>query len=252
MKYHQTLFALVIVFCFACKKASVTVASVNSDAPQNMQASHACPVIDPSDFVEHPTNPYFPLIPGTTFHYINKVLDGKSITSEHVKVMVTSDKKIILGVSCVVVHDAATVDGKISEDTYDWYAQDKHSNLWYFGENTKSRTDSGWSTEGSWQAGVNGGCAGIAMWAHPEQHLGQRYYQEFLKGEAEDQAEVVDTNGTAKVYYGTFTHCIVTKETTRLEPGVVEHKYYYAGVGQVLTTLTKGGKEREELINITH
>ena len=34
---------------------------------------------------------------------------------------------------------------------------------------------------------------------------------------------------------GTFDHCLETYEITGLEPGALEHKYYSAGVGNVLT-----------------
>src|SRR5205085_1841907 len=100
--------------------------------------------------------------------------------------------------------------GKVTEDTYDWYAQDKHGNVWYMGEATRERTNNGWSTEGSWEAGVNGACAGIIMWAHPEQHIGEDYYQEYKKGEAEDQAKVISTDNTVDVAYGTFNNCVHT------------------------------------------
>jgi hypothetical protein len=74
----------------------------------------------------------------------------------------------------------------------------------------RHETDTGWSTEGSWEAGVDGGCAGILMWAHPPAHMGEIYYQEFEHGTAEDQAKVIDINSTVTVAYGTFKHCVHT------------------------------------------
>jgi hypothetical protein len=64
-----------------------------------------------------------------------------------------------------VVHDQVSRDG---EDTYDWYAQDKDGNVWYFGEDTKE-FEGGQvvSTEGSWEAGKDGALPGIVMEADP-------------------------------------------------------------------------------------
>jgi hypothetical protein len=38
-----------------------------------------------------------------------------------------------------------------------------------------------------------------------------------------------------KVPEGTFAHCLETEEITGLEPGALEHKFYSAGLGNVLT-----------------
>jgi hypothetical protein len=47
--------------------------------------------------------------------------------------------------------------GILTEETYDWFAQDKDGNVWYFGEDSKEFEDGRLvSTEGSWEAGVNG------------------------------------------------------------------------------------------------
>ena len=121
--------------------------------------------------------------------------------------------------------------------------------FWYFGEDTKARTDTGWTTEGSWEAGKNDAKPGIAMFAHPGYVKGKTYYQEYQYGVAEDQAQVLNTNSSATVPYGNFDNCVETKEFTRLDPKDIEHKFYAAGVGQLLTT---SKTETEQLISITH
>lgn len=73
-----------------------------------------------------------------------------------------------------------------------------------------------------------------------------------MPGIAEDQAQVINTNSTVTVPYGTFTNCVKTKEFTSLEPGVVEYKYYAADVGLIKTEMTAGGDELEVLTGITH
>ena len=54
----------------------------------------------------------------------------------HTEFFVTHNTKVILGVTCVEVHDTVHLDGKLAEDTVDWFAQDAAGNVWYFGENT--------------------------------------------------------------------------------------------------------------------
>ncbi|WP_439882260.1 hypothetical protein ACSX1A_03665 [Pontibacter sp. MBLB2868] len=209
--------------------------------------------INPANFVTVIDNPYFPLKPGYTYFYINTSSEKGEKTTEYIKVYVTHQTKEILGVTCRVVHDVATEkDGTVIEDTYDWYAQDKKGNVWYFGEYTKAYEDGEVSTEGSWQAGVDGAKPGIIMWANPRDHIGQTYYQEFYPGEAEDQAKVLPSKRSVKVPYGIFHKCLTTEEFTALEPDVLERKSYAKGIGMVLAQAIKGGKEREVLVKITH
>jgi hypothetical protein len=255
MKSHQTLVLLIFGVSFAaCKKESPIQSMSNASSQQNAVTAgcNTCRDVDPSDFVKGVDNPYYPLKPGTSLHYVNKsVEDGDLIISRNI-VTITSRIKHILGVPCTVVHDQVITKGKVTEDTYDWFAQDKHGNVWYFGEATKALTNHGWSTEGSWEAGVDGGCAGIIMWAHPEAHIGQIYYQEFEHGTAEDQAKVISTNNTVTVDYGTYNNCVHTQEFSRLEPGVIDNKYYAKGIGEIKQVTRKGAQEFQQLVNITH
>src|SRR2546422_3938590 len=122
------------------------------------------PTIDPANFQVAVDNPYLPLVPGTTFKLIEK--KGKRVSEN--EVTVTHDTKTIMGVTCVVVHDVVKEGGVLKEDTYDWYAQDKQGNVWYFGEDTKEFLPHGKvDTEGSWEAGVANNQPGIIMPARP-------------------------------------------------------------------------------------
>jgi hypothetical protein len=82
--------------------------------------------------------------------------------------------------------------------------------------------------------GVDGALPGIVMWAEPEVD-GQRYYQEYYPGEAEDVGEVILIGLTMKVEAGSFEDCIETHDTSTLERSADEHKYYCPGVGNVLS-----------------
>ena len=155
------------------------------------------------------------------------------------------------GVTTTIVHDQAFENGVLVEDTLDYYAQDLDGNVWYFGEDSKE-IPSG-STEGSWRAGVDDADAGFIMLANPQP--GDRYYQEFARNVAEDQAKVLTLYGSVCVPYQEPDFCpdhlLVTKETTRFDPGVVENKYYAAGIGFIRGEMVKGGDEHTELVNIT-
>ena len=203
---------------------------------------------DPNNFVKKIDNPYFPLKPGTTFIYRGET-EG---TPTRDVTIVTHQTKEILGVTTTVVHDRVYEDGILSEDTLDWYAQDKQGNVWYFGEDTKELDENGnvVSTEGTWLAGVNGAEPGIVMLAHP--HKGDKYQQEFATGVAEDMAQVLGFKNSLCVRYGCFKHVLVTKEWTPLEPGVVENKYYAKGIGFIYSEMVKGGDETLELVRIRH
>jgi hypothetical protein len=205
--------------------APANEAAGSSSKSGNDKASEAySPNIDPANFVNGIDNKYFPLDPGTTFVY-----EGNAQRDE---MAVTSDTKKIMGVECVVVDDRGWENGKLIEQTYDWYAQDKKGNVWYFGEDTKEYENGKVvSTKGSWEGGVDGAKPGIIMQADPK--VGQSYRQEYYVGKAEDMAKVVSLNESATVPYGSFDHVLVTKEFTPLEPGYVEHKYYAPGIGQV-------------------
>ena len=200
-----------------------------------MQASYSLS-IKPSDFTTKIDNKYFPLKPGTTFVYRGKTADA----IEGDIVAVTPDTKNIMGVECVIVNDKVTEDGKLTEQTYDWYAQDNKGNVWYFGEDSKEYENGKVkSTEGSWEAGKHGAKPGIIMPASPK--VGETYRQEYLVGQAEDMARIL-----------TFHNVLVTDEWTPLEKNVAEQKYYAPGVGNVLELATKGPKERLELIDVKH
>lgn len=192
------------------------------------------PAIDPTNFTHVITNPYFPLVPGTIFNSIEK--DGRE--TREVKTTVTHDTKTIMGVKCVVVRDTVSAGGKVLEDTFDWYAQDKQGAVWYFGEATKEfKTGGRVITEGSWEAGVKGAQPGIIMPAHPKP--GEPYRQEFLAGEAEDMGQVVADGETVTVPAGTYKDCVKTKDWSLLESGH-EHKWYAKGIGFVRAESSSG------------
>jgi hypothetical protein len=247
--------AFVILFVAGC----ATNGSVNAGADQSQSGAGsgsprdlpqgAEPVnLDPKDFTTRIDNPYWPMDPGTRWTYRETDKGGAQL-----KVVVTvSDqtKKIANGVTARVVRDTATEDGKIIEDTIDWYAQDREGNIWYLGENT-AEFENGklMSREGSFEAGVDGAKPGVIMPAHPQD--GMHYRQEYYKGKAEDNGEVLSTNEKVRSPFGQFDNALLTKDTITIEPNVLEYKLYAKGIGPVVALGVSGGPgSREYLINL--
>ena len=216
---------------------------VRQESCQKLGPEPYDPVIDPDNFTTTIDNPYFPLVPGTTFTYLTPNGVAKDVFA------VTHDTRVIHGVTCVQVHDSVFNHEIITEDTLDFFAQDKEGNVWYFGENTAEFVKGLISTiEGSFLAGVNNDKPGIIMKAQPA--IGNFYRQEFSLGNAEDFAQTIGLNSRVVVPYGTFSNCLKSQETTPLEPDALEDKYYAPGVGNVLTVDLVTG-ERDELVSIT-
>src|SRR3954447_2096103 len=201
----------------------------------------------PKDFVNEVDNRYFPLEQGSQWVY-RGVEDGEP--SRDV-VTVTDQTIVIQGVRCTVAHDDLYISGKLEETTDDWYAQDRGGTVWYFGEDTKELDSNGnvTSTEGSWKSGVDGARAGIIMPAHPR--VGDAYRQEFYAGHAEDFAKILDLKAPVSVPFGSFKKTLRTKESSPLEPGIVDNKYYAKGVGMVKELTVKGGTDHAELVSMT-
>ena len=200
--------------------------------------------IKPADFSSVVDNPFFPMLPGTTWQYLETTPDGKQTDV----VEVLDQRRTVMGVDTIVVHDVATnEDGDVMEDTYDWYSQDSAGNVWYFGEDTTAYDEGTTSKEGSWEAGVDGALPGIVMQAEPTVSS-TGYRQEFLAGTAEDMGQVIADSGTITVPYGTFDDIIHTRDWSPVEPDVVEEKIYARSVGVVHEETVSPPEDHEEVV----
>jgi hypothetical protein len=226
----------------ACGGSGGTGAAVASPAslPQGGEQVR----LDPADFTVDITHRFWPMKPGDRWVY--EETDGEgAVTHDEVTVLDRTEK--IDGIEARVVHDLATQDGVTVEDTTDWYAQDSRGNLWYFGEKTASyQNGTVTSTSGSWTAGKDGAQAGIILPAVPR--VGMTYRQEYRKDQAEDRALILSTSEQAQTESGTYKDALLTRDTTPLEPDLVELKWYVPGVGPVLTLTPSGEVSREQLV----
>lgn len=230
--YFLLLIGVFSLFMFSC----------SDDECTGLFDEYYAPVIDPDNFKDGVDHEYYPLNVGTVYTYEGQTEDGTEITT----VTVTSETKVIMGVTCMVVNDRVELDGELIENTNDWFAQDMDGNVWYMGEYSEEWEDGKLeSTEGSWEAGVNGAYPGIIMPANPI--LGIPYRQEYYYDKAEDWGNVVELGVSVEVPYGTFTNCIKTDDWNALEPGIVENKYYAPGIGVVKEEVV----DDEEIVVLT-
>jgi hypothetical protein len=204
------------------------------------------PHIDPHTFSARISNPWFPLPVGATFIYVG-TKDGKTALDV---MQVSSHTRRIDRVRTRVVNDRLFLAGRLAERTADYYAQDRCGDVWYFGEDTATIDAQGRVIDrsGSFHAGRHGAQPGVFMQRHPV--IGRWFRQEWYRGQAEDRYRLLRRNAYVKTRYLRSHHALLTEERTRLEPGVIDHKYYVAGVGTVKETTVRGGAETDQLVDI--
>jgi hypothetical protein len=227
---------------------SLVIASVlAAAAPSGQQAAALrppIPLFDPVGCTSVVDNPYFPLRPGTVLVYETRV--GK--TTDVDTVVVTRQTRTVLGVAAVVVRDRAYRDGKLVEESFDWYVQDRKGAVWSLGEDTKDLRDGEVvSTAGSWEAGKDSACAGIVMPAILE--VGMEYRKAYRRGRVEELAEVRNLDSKATVLNDTFTACVETNEWSALDRNDRERRVYAPGLGLVVRS-TPGGADRTRLVKL--
>jgi hypothetical protein len=241
------LVALLATLATGCSggESSSTAAATENEIAQTLPRGGDPVQLEPADFTTEIDNPYWPIAPGSRWVYRETDAEG---ALQRVEVTVTDRKKTITGIDALVVHDQVTERGELIEDTLDWYAQDTEGNVWYFGEDTTEfENGKPKSKEGSWEHGVDGAQAGIIVPADPRPGLA--YREEFYEGHAEDAAEILTLDAAAEVPFGAFENLLQTRNTTPLEPNLVEEKFYARGIGVVLALTVSGGTDREELVS---
>ena len=202
----------------------------------------------PGDFVRHVDNPWFPLKPGTVLTYKGH---DEGIPARDV-LRVTQRTKRIMGIRTTVILDRVYKRGRLAERTHDYYAQDRRGNVWYLGEDTATFKRNGQveSREGSFRAGRDGARGGIFMPAHPKP--GDGGWQEYYVGHAQDRFRILSKHIHVRTPAVSSRHAMLIRETTPLEPGVLDHKIYVRGIGTVRERTVKGGHERFGLVSIRH
>lgn len=200
--------------------------------------------LSPADFSTTITNTYLSLPIGLTLVYEAQTDEGL----EKNEITITGETKNILGVDTLVYHDTVWLNDQIHEETWDYLAQHKNGDVWYFGEDVDNYDKNGVLVNhgGSWIAGENGAIPGF--WVKQNPKVGEIYRQEYYPGEAEDMATVLSLNETVAVPYGTFTNCLKTHDWTPLDPAALENKYYCPQVHAVVLEEDIASGEKVELV----
>jgi hypothetical protein len=245
---HKTVSLLAAAaLASGCGTAAAQPATTDSAARAHKPAPPPLPP-PPGDFVRTIDNPWFPLQPGTVLTYKGH---DEGIPARDV-LRVTHRTKRIQGIRTTVILDRVYKRGRLAERTHDYYAQDRKGNVWYLGEDTATLKRNGQveSREGSFRAGRDGARGGIFMPAHPKP--GDGGWQEYYVGHAQDRYRILNKHTRLHTPAVSSRHAMLIRETTPLEPGVVDHKIYVRGVGTVRERTVKGGRERYELVSIRH
>lgn len=247
MRTKIAIAASTLLMAGAVGTAAAATSAPSLAAPAASPA-HAARAVDPARFQNSKANLYFPLTPGTVFHY--RGVDGKQHFRE--RLAITHRTKRIQGVRTQVISDVLRrSDGSLAEKTSDWYAADDAGNVWYFGERTATYDRHGHvkSREGSWQAGRHGAVAGLIMPDNPRPT--DAYRQEYQRSAAEDQAWVVQRGFSATVAYGKVHHVVRSLEWSRLEKDVVSVKFYGPHLGIIREGDMAGGSESFQLVAVS-
>jgi hypothetical protein len=179
---------------------------------------------DKQDLVTTGKNPYFVLEPG--FYTIMEAGDERIVHT------VLFETKMVDGVETRVVEEKETKADKLIEVSRNYFVISKRTNsVYYFGEEVDIYKNGKISShEGSWLAGVKGAKYGLMMPGTPL--VKGKYYQEIAPGQAMDRAEIISLTETMVTPAGTFKNCLVTEETSAMEPDKM-NKYYATGIGQI-------------------
>ncbi len=186
---------------------------------------------------------YFILEPG-----FKLVFRGKENGGTTALIITVLDRtETIDGTKTRIVEERESHNGKLVEVSRNFFAMDSQNNdVYYFGEDVDMyKNGKVVNHEGSWRSGMDGAHYGLFMSGHPK--VGDAYFQEQAPGNALDQVTHTSVTKTVKTPAKTFKNCLVIKETTPLEPGVVAWKTFAPGVGIIvdgnlrLTSYT-GGK----------
>ncbi len=177
------------------------------------------------------TNPYLPL--ASLKQDIIEGSEGGKKTRVERTALPKKHRTFTIGgeeVDTLVVEDRAFEDGKLAEVALDYFAQDDHGTVYYFGEDVDEyQNGKVVSHEGSWLLGRDTPVPGIMMPAHPK--VGDKFKSEDVSKEISEADEVVSVSETVTVPAGTYKNCVKIKES--LGDGTTEYKYYAPGVGVV-------------------
>jgi hypothetical protein len=186
--------------------------------------------IDPLEFTSVVDNVYFPLIVSNMNAYEGTTSDGLVRIEE----TTLAETRQIMGVDCAVVHCVEYLDNVVTRDSHRYFAQHTDGTVWWFGELSFTLEDDVIvDMDGTWIADDKGPQPGIMMLAAAD--VGLVYRQSFAPNVSEGVAKFQATGVSVTVPYNsqTYVDCWQIRNTTPIEPDLLEQRFYAQGVGLV-------------------
>ena len=158
------------------------------------------------------------------------LLESKSERVERTAKPEVKKSFVIAGqtVEALAVEDKEFTDGKLTEITLDYFAQDDAGTVYYLGEDVdeyKNGSISGHN--GGWLLGKETQKPGVLLPAHPK--VGDKFMSEDVPKITWEKDAVISVGETVAVPAGTYENCLKVKE--RASDGTTEYKYYAPGIG---------------------
>jgi hypothetical protein len=209
---------------------------------------------DPANF-DHPArgrSPWLPLKPGTQWVREGSTIVGDRKVPHQVTTTITDVYRTIEGIRTVAALDYELDSGQVSQESLDYFAEDKSGNLWYLGGYTEEYEGGRFvGSEDAWLSGVNGARYGLLVPAQPKE--GSRPY-DVAKPDSEegDVAQVIKVGARRCVPFKCFNDVLIVREGKESAPDN-EFKYYARGVGQIdnVPLTASRHKDVEQLVNLT-
>ncbi|MBI5118399.1 hypothetical protein HZA56_18145 [Candidatus Poribacteria bacterium] len=185
--------------------------------------------LDACTFSTTGSNQYFILEPG----YQLKLAGEEDGVLVELSITVLDETETIGPIETRVVEEKEWHDGELIEASRNFFALCiETSSVFYFGEDVDIYEDGQIvSHEGAWRAFEDDNQPGLIM--SGTILLGARYFQEIAPDVAMDRAVIIRMDAELETTAGEFENCLVTLETTPLEPSARSWKVYAPGVGLI-------------------
>ncbi|MCB9846625.1 MAG: hypothetical protein H6811_11655 [Phycisphaeraceae bacterium] len=181
------------------------------------------PLKDGVRFSARITHPYLPL---SDMGYAELLASDERVVRE-----VQPETRVVGGVECLVMAEKEFEGGDLKEISYNFFAQDEHGNVFYFGEDVDDYEDGEIVGHGgAWLVGRN--ATEPCLFLPGDLAAGVRFKPENSPPDAEEWAEIEGSGGAMTLGGRRYGDVLVVRETT-IRGRWQERKYYARGVGLI-------------------
>ncbi len=211
-----------------------TSASGTTSATADANSEGTRVKFDPANFVDPTldTNPYHPLKPGLQWVRGGTTEVGSRVVPHEIITTMTDVIRVIDGVPTIAMLDESTDSGEVSQQSIDYLALDKDSNVWILGGYTEDFEGGQYTnTESAFLGDGDGASIGILAPAKVDANT-PRWFIGAAPGEKASVGEPVKVGVTECVAFGCYDNVRVVQEGEVGAPDN-ENKYYAPGVGVI-------------------